>query len=216
MWQYQAGEQPKPTAIIRWSRRMNSSSPWSEADSPCYPSVSLLEPKNGYFYNLGMIWPCSDTNLAEIHDIINEAAKVYRSVIPADRYKEPYMSGDELKDEIDNGVKFWACSIDDDIAGVMGIQDVRDVTLIRHAYVRSRYQRRGIGGMLLSHLRKLTAKPILIGTWADAVWAIRFYEKNGFVMTNEDEKNRLLAEYWDVPQRQIETSVVLREAGLDQ
>ena len=91
----------------------------SEADSPLYPSVSLLEPKSAYFYNRGMIWPCSDTNLAEIHDIINEAAKVYRSVIPADRYKEPYMSGDELIDEIDNGVKFWACSIEDDIAGIL-------------------------------------------------------------------------------------------------
>lgn len=146
-----------------------------------------------------------------IYSIINDAAGVYKGVIPADRWKEPYMSKDELRHEMDEGVIFWGYEVDNELAGVMGIQHVQDVTLIRHAYVRTVKRNRGIGGELLSFLRKQTTRPILIGTWADAVWAIRFYEKHGFRLVSPEEKERLLKKYWSVPDRQIETSVVLEE-----
>lgn len=135
----------------------------------------------------------------------------YRRVIPDDRWKEPYMTMEELEHEIAEGVVFWGYEEDGRLAGVMGIQDVRDVTLIRHAYVRTDRRRDGIGGKLLSHLRTLTQRPVLIGTWRDAVWAVRFYEKNGFRLVSEVEKNRLLGTYWSIPERQVETSVVLAD-----
>ena len=160
-----------------------------------------------------MIGQCTDTNFAEICEIINDAAKVYKGAIPEDRYHTPYMTEAELRNEIDSGVRFWGYRLDNRIVGVMGIQDAKDVTLIRHAYILPECQRGGVGGMLLSHLRTLANRPILIGTWAAAVWAIRFYEKHGFVLTTEEEKNRLLSVYWDIPDRQIETSVVLRDAA---
>ncbi len=146
-----------------------------------------------------------------IYEIINDAARAYKGVIPADRWKEPYMSKDELQKEINSGITFWGYEEEGELLGVMGIQHVKDVTLIRHSYVRTVKQRKGIGGRLLSHLRRQTDRPILIGTWADATWAIHFYEKHGFKLVPHKEKNRLLKRYWRIPERQIETSVVLAD-----
>jgi N-acetylglutamate synthase-like GNAT family acetyltransferase len=146
-----------------------------------------------------------------IYSIINEAAQVYKGVIPGDRWKVPYMSKDELKHEINAGVVFWGFEEDRRLIGVMGIQHVQDVTLIRHAYVRLQKQHRGIGNKLLLEFYKKSDRPILIGTWADATWAIRFYEKRGFKRVSEKEKNRLLEKYWSIPARQVATSVVLAD-----
>jgi len=156
-----------------------------------------------------MIRQCDKTELETIYEIVNDAAQAYKGVIPADCWKEPYMSKDELRREMDEGVVFWGYEEDGELVGVMGIQQVQDVTLIRHAYVRTAKRNQGIGGKLLSYLREKTTRPILIGTWADAVWAIRFYEKDGFRLVSSQEKDRLLREYWSIPERQIETSVVL-------
>jgi N-acetylglutamate synthase-like GNAT family acetyltransferase len=158
-----------------------------------------------------MIRQCDSSDFETIYEIINEAAEAYRGVIPEDRWKEPYMPRDELRHEIDAGVEFWAYEAQGELVGVMGIQPVHDVTLVRHSYVRIAKQGQGVGGKLLSHLRKMTSSPILIGTWADATWAIRFYEKHGFVLVSLEEKTRLLKKYWSIPDRQIETSVVLAE-----
>jgi len=152
---------------------------------------------------------CDDRDFETIWSIVNDAAAVYEGVIPADRWKEPYMSKSELRHEIDEGVAFWGYDEGGELLGMMGIQRVEDVTLIRHAYVRPTRQGEGIGGRLLSRLRRQTDLPILIGTWADAVWAIRFYEKHGFRLVSPDEKQRLLRRYWSIPERQVETSVVL-------
>jgi N-acetylglutamate synthase-like GNAT family acetyltransferase len=159
-----------------------------------------------------MIRPCNTADFEAIYEIVNDAAVAYKGVIPADRWHEPYMPREELRYEIDAGVRFWGYEENGELIGVMGIQDVQDVTLIRHAYVRTTQRRKGIGGKLLSHLLTLTERPILIGTWAAASWAIRFYEKHGFRLVSEEEKNRLLKEYWSIPERQVETSVVLVEA----
>ena len=156
-----------------------------------------------------MIRQCVETDFETIHKIINDAAKAYRGVIPEDRWKEPYMSGDELKHEIDQGVVFWGYEEDGELIGVMGIQHIQDVTLIRHAYVRTDRQNQGVGAKLLSELRRQTNYPILIGTWADAVWAISFYEKHGFRIVSQGDKDLLLKKYWSIPERQVETSVVL-------
>ena len=141
--------------------------------------------------------------------IINNAAQVYRGVIPPDRWHEPYMPRDELVQEIAHGVEFWVAEEDGQIAGVMGIQDKGDVALVRHAYVVPTTQRSGIGTRLLRHVESLVDKPILIGTWAAASWAIAFYRRNGFVVVSDSDKDRLLRRYWSIPERQIETSVVL-------
>lgn len=156
-----------------------------------------------------MIRKCDNTDIETIYSIVNDAAEAYNGVIPQDRWKMPYMSKDELQHEIDQGVEFWGCEEDGELIGVMGIQDVQDVTLIRHSYVRTAWQNQGVGGELLSELRKKTTGPTLVGTWADAVWAIRFYEKHGFRLVTPKEKDRLLKKYWSIPERQIETSVVL-------
>ena len=158
-----------------------------------------------------MIRKCDDSDFEKIYEIINEAAGAYKGIIPTDRWKEPYMPKDELRHEIDAHVQFWGYEEDGELLGVMGIQDVLDVTLIRHAYVRTAHQKKGIGGKLLSHLRTLTSRPLLLGTWADAIWAVRFYEKHGFRLVTPKEKDRLLKKYWSIPDRQIETSVVLVE-----
>ena len=160
-----------------------------------------------------MIRRCTDEHLGAMHRIINAAAEAYRGVIPADRWHEPYMPEEELRSEIAAGVAFWGLEEDGELLGVMGIQPVRDVTLIRHAYVRPDAQRRGVGGRLLAHLRTLTDRPVLIGTWADAAWAVAFYEKHGFRRVTPEEKDRLLRTYWDIPARQVETSVVLADAA---
>jgi N-acetylglutamate synthase-like GNAT family acetyltransferase len=153
----------------------------------------------------------TDQDFEDILNIINDAAIAYKGVIPADRWHEPYMSAEELKEQIENGVRFSCYMENDEIIGVMGIQDKSDVTLIRHAYVRTKQRNKGIGTILLSELRKSSTKPILIGTWKDASWAIRFYQKNGFQLVDEEEKNRLLKSYWSIPDRQVETSVVLAD-----
>lgn len=162
-----------------------------------------------------MIRPCDSKDFDSIYSIINEAARVYRGVIPEDRWKEPYMSRDELQHEIDEGVVFWGYQQGAELVGVMGIQHVHDVTLIRHAYIRPANQNQGVGGKLLSELRNQTNRRILIGTWAAAVWAIRFYEKNGFRLVSPQEKDRLLKKYWSIPERQVETSVVLEDQMKD-
>lgn len=158
-----------------------------------------------------MIRRCSESDFEAIYEIVNDAAQAYKGVIPADRWKEPYMPREELRHEIDAGVRFWGLEENGLLAGVMGIQDVADVTLIRHAYVRSALHRRGIGGRLLDHLMALTDRPLLVGTWAAATWAIRFYEIHGFRLVSPEEKERLLKKYWSIPERQIETSVVLAQ-----
>jgi GNAT superfamily N-acetyltransferase len=156
-----------------------------------------------------MIRLCDERDFEPIWSIVNDGARVYKGVIPADCWTEPYMSRDKLRAEMEHGVTFWGFEQNDTLQGVMGIQQVADVTLIRHAYVRSDSQKCGIGGLLLSHLRDLAHGPVLIGTWADATWAIRFYEKHGFHVVTPQQKQRLLKRYWNVPDRQVETSVVL-------
>jgi len=156
-----------------------------------------------------MIRLCTDADFAVIQTIINEAAQAYRGAIPADCWHEPYMAGSDLKAEIAAGVSFWGWDESSALVGVMGLQKVRDVTLIRHAYVRSADQRRGVGGALLTALAGQTAGPLLVGTWAAAKWAIRFYERHGFRLVSAAEKDRLISTYWSIPLRQQETSVVL-------
>jgi N-acetylglutamate synthase-like GNAT family acetyltransferase len=158
-----------------------------------------------------MIRICDNADIATIFDIINDSAQAYRGVIPADCWHEPYMPETDLAQQIKSGVEFWGYTENGELCGVMGIQHVRDVTLIRHAYVRTSCRNRGIGVQLLTHLRGLTDKPILIGTWAAATWAIRFYQQHGFRLVAEEKKIRLLKKYWSIPQRQVETSVVLAE-----
>ena len=159
----------------------------------------------------GIIRPCHESDFVSIWEIISDGAQKYKAIIPADCWTEPYMPREKLRHEIDAGVAFWGYEQSGALAGVMGIQPVLDVTLIRHAYVRSGTQRGGIGGRLLRHLREMTNYPVLIGTWADAVWAIRFYEKHGFALVDKQEKDRLLKKYWSIPERQAETSVVLAD-----
>src|SRR5688500_3690328 len=145
--------------------------------------------------------------------MINEAAQVYRGVIPDDQWHEPYMPASVLSREIADGVVFWIAENPEEKLGVMGIQDRADVTLVRHAYVAPNQQRRGVGVALLRHIEALTTKPILIGTWADASWAISFYQRNGFILVPREETPRLLRSYWTISERQIETSVVLADSG---
>jgi N-acetylglutamate synthase-like GNAT family acetyltransferase len=160
-----------------------------------------------------MIRKGTDKDFNEIYTIINDAAIAYKGAIPPDRWHEPYMTKEELNAEIQDGVQF-SCYVDDqEILGVMGIQDKGDVKLIRHAYVRTKQRQKGIGTLLLQELINNSTKPILIGTWRAADWAIRFYEKRGFCLVDEDEKNRLLKKYWTIPDRQVETSVVLVDGG---
>ena len=158
-----------------------------------------------------MIRRCGDCDFELIWTIINDGAQTYKGTIPADCWTEPYMSREKLQDEIDKGVVFWGYEEAGALVGVMGIQQVQDVTLVRHAYVRTSSQKRGIGAELLSHMRELASGPMLIGTWAAAVWAIHFYERHGFRMVSPEEKDRLLKRYWTVPERQIDTSVVLAD-----
>jgi GNAT superfamily N-acetyltransferase len=160
------------------------------------------------------IHPCRDEERTAILRIINTAAQAYRGVIPPDRWHEPYMPRDELATEIAAGVIFWGYEADSRLVGVMGIQPVRDVDLIRHAYVLPEAQRGGIGGALLSHLRGQSERRMLIGTWAAADWAIRFYLKHGFALVPAEQKARLLKTYWTIPERQIETSVVLANPAI--
>jgi GNAT superfamily N-acetyltransferase len=156
-----------------------------------------------------MIGPCGAKDFAAILDIVNDAAQAYRGVIPADRWHEPYMAAPELRAEIAAGVEFWGAVEDGALAGVMGVQDKGEVALLRHAYVRTAARRRGVGGRLLRFICERAGKPILIGTWATADWAIDFYRKHDFQLVPAAEKDVLLRRFWTVPERQMETSVVL-------
>jgi len=158
-----------------------------------------------------MIRKCTLQDLSAMYGIINDAAQAYKGVIPEDRWHEPYMPMDELKQEIDDGVEFWGYEEAGELMGVMGLQDEGDVYLIRHAYVYTSCQNRSIGRELLRHLERMTDRPILIGTWADATWAIRFYEKSGYRLLSRSETERLLKKYWKIPERQVITSVVLAD-----
>lgn len=160
------------------------------------------------------IRPCSQSETEAITAVINDAAMAYKGVIPADRWHEPYMPLEALEAEITAGVRFTGYSIDDLLVGVMGIQNVRNVRLIRHAYVLSDHQGRGIGSALINHLRSTGTSPILIGTWAAASWAITFYQRHGFALVPKTVTAQLLKTYWDVPERQIATSVVLASPAL--
>ena len=155
---------------------------------------------------------CTSDDRDRIFEIVNQAAQAYRETIPADRWHEPYMPIEELESEISDGVRFWGYEVDDELVGVMGIQNVRDVDLIRHAYVLTNQQGRGVGSALIKHLQEIAERPMLVGTWADATWAIRFYERHGFELVTPVEKDRLLRKYWKIPERQIETSVVLADS----
>jgi len=159
--------------------------------------------------------PCGDGDRAAIVAIVNAAAEAYRGVIPADRWHEPYMPRAELDGELAAGVKFWGYEEDGGLSGVMGLQSKGDVDLIRHAYVMPGSQRHGIGGVLLRHLRGLSTRRMLVGTWEAAAWAIRFYQRHGFALVSPAQKTRLLKTYWDIPERQIATSVVLADPPLD-
>jgi GNAT superfamily N-acetyltransferase len=158
------------------------------------------------------IRPCRDDERDAILEVVNDAARAYRGVIPADRWHEPYMSAAELGGELAAGVVFWGADDGGTLAGVMGIQRVADVELIRHAYVRTGRQGAGVGGALLGHLQAQAAGRLLVGTWADAGWAVRFYERRGFLRVGPERTRELLTTYWSIPERQIATSVVLESA----
>jgi GNAT superfamily N-acetyltransferase len=159
---------------------------------------------------MGSIRRCRDDERAAILAIVNAAAEAYRGVIPADRWHEPYMPADELDAEIAAGVEFWGYETDDgELVGVMGIERLQDVDLIRHAYVVPGGQRRGVGGALLERIARQTSRRMLVGTWAAAEWAIGFYRRHGFEVLSPERSAELLRAYWRIPERQIETSVVL-------
>jgi N-acetylglutamate synthase-like GNAT family acetyltransferase len=158
-----------------------------------------------------MIRKCNNEDFGVIYEIINDAARIYQGIIPVEHWKEPYMSSDQLHHEIATGITFWGYEKENRLLGVMGIQPVQDVTLIRHAYVRTEKQHLGIGGALLTHLCNLVTGPVLIGTWANAFWAIHFYQKYGFCLLPEEEKTQLLYKYWTAPKWHMEMSVVLAD-----
>ena len=157
----------------------------------------------------GIIRPCRGDERDAILEIVNAAAEAYRGVIPADRWHDPYMPAEELDAEIDAGLAFWGYEDGGELLGIMGFQRVRDVDLIRHAYVRPEHQGRGVGGRLLEHIAEPATRRMLVGTWATAEWAIRFYRHHRFELLSREHGAALLRAYWDLPERQIETSVVL-------
>ena len=164
---------------------------------------------------MATIRPCRDDERPTILAIMNAAAEAYRGVIPADRWHEPYMPARDLDTEIADGVVFWGYEADGTLLGIMGIQAMDDVDLIRHAYVAPGTQRRGIGGALLDHLMREASRRVLVGTWAAAEWAIRFYRRHGFEPVPGERIAPLLHTYWKIPERQIETSVVLARPPLE-
>ena len=164
---------------------------------------------------MSRIRPCRDDERDAILAIVNAAAEAYRGVIPDDRWHQPYMESRELESEIAAGVRFWGYEAEHELIGTMGVQTVRDIDLIRHAYVRPESQRRGVGAALLQHLRGISGRRMLVGTWAAADWAIRFYRRHGFELVSPERKTTLLKTYWTIPDRQIETSVVLAHPPLD-
>jgi GNAT superfamily N-acetyltransferase len=158
-----------------------------------------------------MIHLATEKEFDEIYDTINDGAIAYKGVIPQDRWHEPYMTREELRKQINEDVRFFCYREGTKVVGVMGIQDKREVELIRHAYVATSHRKKGIGTILLRELIKNSEKPVLIGTWKAAQWAINFYEKHGFSLVSEEEKESLLRKYWDIPDRQVEESVVLAD-----
>jgi len=156
---------------------------------------------------------CIQADIDVMFDIINDAAIAYKGHIPDDCWHEPYMPLEHLEEEIGAGIRFFGYEEDGELLGIMGIQDVKGITLFRHAYVRTAHRNRGIGGQLIQHLMMIATRPVMIGTWKTASWAIKFYEDHGFVLVDEATKNKLLKKYWTIPVRQIETSVVLVQAG---
>ena len=156
-----------------------------------------------------MIRLCQEQDIDTIYEIINDSARAYRGHIPDDRYHEPYMPMEQLLAEIADGVIFYGLEEDGRLVAVMGLQDKGPLLLIRHAYTRTGKRGRGFGSRLLAHLMAMAGRPVLIGTWRDADWAVRFYEKHGFRLVGEEEKEKLLRAYWSIPERQVETSVVL-------
>lgn len=156
-----------------------------------------------------MIRSCGDADLEEILEVINDGAEAYRGVIPAECWHEPYMTALELRGEMNDGVLFWGHEEQGHLDAVMGLQDKKDVLLIRHAYVRTRRRRQGIGSELLRRLEADADRPILIGTWAVASWAIAYYQKHGYALVAGETKARLLRRFWRIPERQVENSVVL-------
>tara|TARA_B110000263_G_scaffold10640_1_gene9057 strand:- start:109 stop:591 length:483 start_codon:yes stop_codon:yes gene_type:complete len=157
-----------------------------------------------------MISEYKKTDTSKILNIINDASIKYKGVIPDDCWKEPYMSEQELIDEFSDGVRVYGYNHNNELIGVIGIQEVKDVVLIRHAYTLSSYQGKGVGSKLLEYLLKKNLNSrLLVGTWKDATWAIRFYEKFGFILHAKEEKTLLLKKYWKIPSKQIENSVVL-------
>jgi GNAT superfamily N-acetyltransferase len=165
---------------------------------------------------MSRIRPCREDEQGAILAIVNAAAEAYRGVIPADRWHEPYMAAAELDGEIDAGVRFWGYESDRRLIGVMGVQSIEDVDLIRHAYVLPGSQRRGVGAALLQELQNTSSRPLLVGTWAAADWAISFYRRHGFELVSTERKTELLNRYWTIPDRQVETSVVLAQPPLDE
>ena len=161
---------------------------------------------------MNQIRPCREDEFATILAIVNAAAEAYRGVIPTDQWHEPYMSAAELRREMEQGVAFSGFESDGELVGIMGIQPVRDVDLIRHAYVRPDHQRGGVGGALIEHLKRNSTRPMLVGTWAAASWAIEFYRRHGFELVAGETRARLLQAYWSISSRQAETSVVLAGA----
>lgn len=162
-----------------------------------------------------MIRVCTEQDIGAMVEIINGSARAYEGHIPEDCYHQPYMPEDELRSEIADGVTFYGFQDGGRLVAVMGIQDKGPVVLIRHAYTKTEERSKGIGSRLLSHLLGTTAKPVLVGTWRDAIWAIRFYQKRGFRLVSTEEKDALLRALWSISQRQVETSVVLVDAKYD-
>ena len=158
-----------------------------------------------------MIRKSFPSDFERIYEVINDAAQAYKQIIPAEYWKEPYMSRDELRHELDEGIEMWGYEESGKLVGVMGIQHRQNVTLIRHAYVSTSRQNQGIGGKILSHLIDLTTEPVLIATWSKAIWAVRFYEKNGFKLLSREEGNQLQRKYWASPEIKIKASVVLAD-----
>jgi GNAT superfamily N-acetyltransferase len=164
-----------------------------------------------------MIRKLTNTDFQDLLRVINDAAVAYRGKIPADRWKEPYMHAEELKEEIKSGIQFFGFTENGALIAVMGIQPVGEVTLIRHAYTLTSHQRKGVGEKLLNHMLSLAqTNRILVGTWETAPWAIKFYQKHGFTLLSREETNKLLKKYWKIPERQVETSIVLEYKGKSQ
>ena len=165
---------------------------------------------------MGSIEKCGPEDVAGIFSIVNEAAQAYRGEIPPDCWKEPYMPLEELRQELADGVEFWGYREGGKLLGVMGLQAVEEVALVRHAYTRTNAQGKGIGTALIDRLLTLTDRPVLVGTWKAATWAIRFYERRGFRLVPQEETAKLLRRYWKISERQLEESVVLALAARNQ